>query len=131
MKKLISISILFIYLILTVVKSVSLHYCHGNLQSVNVLSHTSSCCSTETIPNAGCCQDVVLSVDFDSDQLVAKVQSISKIYPEKHQVLPVFKLGLDILVKADFIKNSTIQVDSSPPKILRLFKLDSSYIFYG
>ncbi|MGQ7869561.1 HYC_CC_PP family protein [Sunxiuqinia sp. sy24] len=57
MKKLVSIVFSIFYLTLTIGLAVNVHYCQGELESVDLYAVNDSCCCGDTSPDQSCCQN--------------------------------------------------------------------------
>ena len=126
MKKVITIVILSLYISLTTVQAISLHFCHGSLQSLAIIGQAESCCQSSEAMNASCCEDVVIKVDVDSDHIYSQQLCINE------------PLQSDLLSGIHEIDYSEVTPDHAYYKITcreypppQLYKLNHSYLFYG
>lgn len=75
MKRFLSISFLSIYLFFSLGLVVSLHYCSGNLASLNLFEKASCCCDAKEIKKTSkddCCKDEVKTVKISDEQIASK-----------------------------------------------------------
>jgi hypothetical protein len=76
LKRFLSISFLSIYLFFSLGLVVSLHYCSGNLASLNLFEKASCCCDDEKeikkTSKDDCCKDEVKTVKIADEQIQSK-----------------------------------------------------------
>lgn len=129
MKKIIAISVLFIYTLLSLVSYVGIHYCHGHIQSVAINTHQhSGCCDTEKSTCCNSCEDVAFVIDFDLDQ--------NKIEPNQQIQVSVLQLLYSLEIQQNQILPPKVvfsKREKAPPNIPLpdLYLLNSSFLFYG
>lgn len=127
MKKVTAILTLLLYFSLTAIQAVSLHYCHGELESLYLTSEKSACCAGTHVDHTTCCKDITIEVDFDTDHMVSESPGIHDSFFAIHTLY-----GLFTPHNTDIVKDSQPEIDSSvkipPPKI---YCLQHSFLFYG
>ena len=123
----VAILTLTLYLALSATQVVIVHFCHGNLQSIALNQQAASCCGDSEPEHKGCCEDLIIQVDFDSDH----------IYSEE--------ISIDRNLIADSGQNNTLQnvlafvnmdecigsVHAPPFRVPKLYQLNAAYLFYG
>ena len=127
MKKVIAIITLVFYVSLSAIQAISLHYCHGELESFYLTSERSACCTGAHTDHASCCKDIIIEVDFDTDHLVSGSPIVQGSFDAIHTLY-----GLRASNEADLTKDYQAEIETfdkiPPPKI---FKLQHSFLFYG
>ncbi|WP_372773347.1 hypothetical protein [Mangrovibacterium sp.] len=76
MKKILSIHVAIIYLLLTIGSAVSLNYCCGEIASYELYAQAEPCCCDDGEEEAACCQNEVHVFQFDDQQGVTPASSI-------------------------------------------------------
>lgn len=127
MRKVIAITTFFLYICLSTIQVVSLHYCHGKLQSFAISKTAKSCCTLPDGKHVSCCEDIVIRVDFKSDHVYSERLSINEPFE--------FDIFSDNYTELDIPVDNSIQlitekslIDFTPPDI---YTLTHSYLFYG
>ncbi|NJO90583.1 MAG: hypothetical protein HC831_17705 [Chloroflexia bacterium] len=82
MKKLASIIISIVYLVLSTGILVNLHYCQGEIESISIVTNNSKCCcASMEFDDDGCCKNEQLLVQFDNDeQIVTNAPDFQKVF---------------------------------------------------
>lgn len=118
------------YLFVSVGIGYNMHYCGGNLSSVDLYTKTSACCCDEDAEMANnCCDDENSYFQFTSDQKLAERTSIT--------VTEISMLAdLCIEINNDAVDRSrdlesTAYLALHPPDPERIYLLNSSFLFYG
>jgi hypothetical protein len=127
MKKIVAIITLVLYFSLSAIQVISLHFCHGELESLYFTNEKSSCCAATHTDHSACCEDVTIEVDFDTDHLVSE----SRIILESSEALNILHcIFTPAVIEND--QDNLAEVDLAdkipPPKI---YLLQHSFLFYG
>ncbi len=127
MKKVVAILTLILYFSLSAIQAISLHYCHGELESLYLTSERSTCCADVHTDHATCCKDITIEVDFDTDHLVSETPGVHDSFDAIHTLYCLFTP-----YNTDIEKDPLVELDTSdklpPPKI---YCLQHSFLFYG
>jgi hypothetical protein len=127
MKKVVAIITLILYFTLSAIQVISLHFCHGELESLYFTSERSNCCAANHANHSTCCEDITIEVDFDTDHLISESLTLQE-YSDALSILH----SLFAPVVNDTEKDYRHCVDLSdkipPPKI---YLLQHSFLFYG
>lgn len=133
MKKFLSISLLFLYLVSSIGIIISLHYCGGSLASLS-LSQNASCCCDDNVKDMkeGCCKDEVKFIKITDDQNKAE-----------YLVKKFSSLVMDLPAQQHYFFNSKL-IDRSlsllpvalarPPdrcNLIPAYKRNHSFLFYS
>lgn len=129
MKKVISISLLSFYLAISAVSAISWHYCHANLVDFSVNKPAQSCCDDEAQMKSTCCNDVILEVDLDDNQIssnnleinsATEINLLNSITSETQQIVK----GCS--------QERVIDLNAPPEELQpKVFILTQSFLFYG
>lgn len=127
MKKIVAIITLVFYFSLSVVQAVSLHFCHGEFESLYFTSERSACCATTHTDHSTCCKDITIEVKFDTDHLVSgtiNVQDSPDVLCMVHYLNTsgIFDSQEDNLPEFDY-------ADKIPPP--KLYLVQHSLLFYS
>ena len=134
-KRILTIPLLFIYLIAASGVLIHLHYCGTQLDSWNIYADSSGCsdgeCGDESEQNDDCCKDEVVSAKISQDQ----------------QVTSLFKLNVvpqDIDMPASYVHtihdynncvaNTLLYSPNAPPGLwqnIPIYILNSNFTYYG
>jgi hypothetical protein len=128
MKKAIATIFSVFYLLVTVGMAVQVHYCAGEIASVQLFSETNSCCGDEGDCNANCCHYSSQVIQFEEQQTL-----LSNFKPTIEQ--PVFELAVsaspaspDLPVQED---ESVVDDELRPPPNEPVWLLHCSLVYYG
>lgn len=126
MKKMITILTLTLYFALSAVQIVSIHFCHGHLKSVAFSAPTENCCSGMPAGNSGCCENIVIEIDFDTDHIYS-----AELTVEETPIRDLFSRQLILYVAAANTQEVNNKYFNERPPPSEKFKLHSSFLFYG
>lgn len=126
MKKIVGIFILIVYVSLSALQVISVHFCHGQLESIAFTSQKSHCCDNDHINHSSCCEDVIIEIDFDFDHIYSEELDIDSSEISQIQVL----LENDNLLSEDTGINYPYRWREISPQ-LKLYLLKQSFLFYG
>lgn len=128
MRKIISIAVLFVYVSLSAIQAISIHYCHGNLESIEIFDKNPDCCDSEHSDHKACCDDVSIEIDFDTDHIYSEQLSIDITLDE---VNSLYDLYVDFSSSEFYVeKNNYPELNNSSPP-LELYIIYSFFVFYG
>ncbi|PCH96456.1 MAG: hypothetical protein COB85_03535 [Bacteroidetes bacterium] len=127
MRKFSNILLVVFYLLVSVGIGYNMHYCGGNLSSIDLYAKSSACCCDEDMAN-NCCDDESSYFQFTSDQKLADRANISIT-----EVNLFADLYIEINNAVDISRNlvSTAYLDLPPPDPERIYLLNCSFVFYG
>ena len=76
MRQFLAILLSIFYLVLSTGAAINMHYCGGELDSVQINSNPVSCCCGNMEMSNNCCQDEEFILDLDLDQQIASYPNI-------------------------------------------------------
>jgi len=135
LKRILTIPLLFLYIIAISGVMIQLHYCGQELESWQMFAENAGCaddgCGDESTENDGCCKDEVVIAKINQDQntasqLVLKLMAVQAISPVYHD----FHIENISAAKAGILTHSP----NAPPgrwQGIPLYKLHSSFTYYG
>jgi hypothetical protein len=131
-KRFLSISLLFLYLLSSAGVTVSAHYCGGDLASLSLFQSGSCCCDdTQDVTDDGCCKDEQRQLKITADQNKAEF-SEKKFQVTYHFLAPRGSLHplTNQFTKARSL--IVIALPKAPDKSLSLpaYKRNHSFLFY-
>lgn len=127
MMKLISAILSFFYLTLTSGAVLSVHYCGGQLKSVDLMANNEICCCGFDNGSSGCCEDEMIQLEIDVDQnLVQNYYSALKLY---YKSFLLKENNTVIETKYDYIITNDVLIP--PPKVAPLWLLNCTLTYYG
>jgi len=128
MKKLASIFVSIIYLVLSTGVLVNLHYCQGEIESISIITNASKCCCASMDFADGCCSNEQLLVQLDNDeQLVTN----SPLFSEVFKFIETESFSEQIFFVDLFEKENYSFGDLSPPPKIAIWKSNCTFLFYG
>ncbi len=135
MRRILTIPLLFIYIIAVSGVMIQLHYCGQELESWNVYAQNDGCaddgCGDESEENDGCCKDEVVVAKVVNDQDVVSPQAFKFISGQ--DALPAYHVHCIECVDAYGI--ATLQYSPNAPpgswQNIPLYKLHSNLTYYG
>lgn len=135
LKRFFSISLLSIYLFFSLGLVVSLHYCSGNLASLNLFDKASCCCDEEKETSKSatedCCKDEIKTVKISDEQLQSKIafqfSGLDAMLLKPISFSTVFQFQQP---KSIFFK-STIPRPPDDLFLIPIYKKVHSFIFYS
>jgi hypothetical protein len=126
MKKAVSILILFIYVSLSALQVISIHYCQGQFDSIAFTTEKNECCNNDHIDHTSCCDDFIIEIDFDVDHIYSAQLDIDR--PEISDVFALCETESLLNDNTGICDPNYWQEISPPPK---LYLLKQSFLFYG
>ncbi len=113
---------------MSAIQAISIHYCHGNFESIEIFDKNPNCCGHEHSDHKACCKDILIKIDFDSDHIYTESLNIQDPTIEEN---PISYLLSDFsFSELSPEKNETYELIFAPPP-LKLYVLNNSFIFYG
>ncbi len=128
MRKLTSILVSIVYLVLSTGLVVNLHYCQGEIESVSIIAKNSTCCCAAMDFDDGCCHNEQLLIQLDSDQ---QVVSSSVQFSEVFKFIEIEANEEQFHLKANTENEVYICRDLSPPPKIAIWKTNCTFLFYG
>lgn len=135
MKRILTIPLLFLYLVAASGVLIQLHYCGAHLDSWNLYAHNDGCgsgmCGNEQEKKGSCCSDEVIAAKISNDQDVKSAITFS--------LQPVF-LPQETVTYNNYIHPSLTAFQkltyyaNAPPgswQYIPLYKLHSNFTYYG
>lgn len=128
MRKIVSILVLLLYLGLSTVEVIQIHFCHGELEAVRLSAQTESCCEGMHNDHSSCCDDIVIDVDFENEHIFS---AESEIKPNllMTEVIREFDQLSDSDIRYDHVPLSVRRFSLPPPEPVYL--TTHSLLFYG
>ena len=127
MKKVVAITILSLYFALTAIQVISIHLCHGHLQSVVLSLPGEDCCSGMHGGDSPCCEDIIIEIDFDTDHIYTEELIVRSSLETSAQFAHLTELS-----EEDNISVTILSIPfESPPPTQEIYKLTSAFLFYG
>ena len=118
------------YLLVSIGIGYNVHYCGGNLSSVDLYAKSSACCCDEDMEMANnCCVDESSYFQFTSDQKLAERANISV-----QEINLIADLYIEIqthMVVGNAQLESTAFFDSPLPNPEQIYLLNCSFVIYG
>lgn len=115
------------YLIATIGVAINVHYCHGEVASVNVYFSADACVCGKMMGEKHCCDDETFVFQLEEDQRVSEsfTFSVTELIPTIQQPVPR---------TSEVWENPGIMPSRSPdppPPGRPVWLLHQSFIFYG
>jgi len=135
LKRILTIPLLFIYIIAVSGVMIQLHYCGQELESWNLYADKAGCaddgCGDESEENDGCCKDEVVVAKTVNDQNTVSQQFFKFISGQ--EALPVYYTHCIECIDSHGI--ATLQYSPNAPpgpwQNIPLYKLHSNLTYYG
>ena len=136
MKKLLTIPLLFIYLVAVSGIMINLHYCGQQLESWNLFADKAGCaedsCGDESEENDDCCKDEVVVAKMSQEQNTVSQLVLKFITTQYTPLLPQYYCSLPEAVAPEhgIVSNYA----NAPPGLwqqIPLYKLHSNFTYYG
>jgi hypothetical protein len=108
--------------------SVSIHYCQGEIEDINLMSQTSGCCCGDDEMADECCSNENLIIQFDSDEQLKSVTT----YSFKHVEILTTEQEIFSQDPTDVEKTEFYTYTDSPPlENQKIWILNNTFTFYG
>jgi len=128
MKKLAAILFSVFYLVATVGVAVNVHYCHGEIQSVEIFTGENSCCCGDKANTNTCCQIDSQLIQFENEtastsnfRLTIEEPVLELPFSPEHRGVPVYS--------SEFLPFYT-EAEAFPPGLPAWLKY-CSLVYYG
>lgn len=133
MRKSLSISLLFLYLIASAGFTVTAHYCGGNLAELALFEKTTCCCDKEEeTPADDCCKDEIKQFKISDEQLKTEQQITPFPSTEMEPPLPtVFHHGSDAVIFPASLTATPLPDAPDRSNLLPPYKRNHSFLFYS
>lgn len=126
MKRLPAILLVLLYLSTNIGLGMNVHYCHGEVASVEFYSHQTHCCCGTMQMMQSCCDDRLLEFQIDDSQQAPAVLAAPDA-PALAQVDILIEQSIDPLVDKDVVPAANDPPPESPP----IYLLNCAFTFYG
>ncbi len=128
MKKFAAILFSFFYLAITIGIAVNIHYCQGELESIQLLAEQETWYSGDDAKSSTCCNDNSLIVQFENEQTLTSNFHVGFDQPViELQITAQSNKDLDNIDKGVlFLKNDNLSPPEPP-----VWLLNCSFVFYG
>jgi hypothetical protein len=128
MKKLASIIISLVYLLLSTGVVLNVHYCRGEIESVSLIVEVQKCSCHSEISDNNCCSNYQYFLQLDLDeQLVENTRSVSEVF-KYIKLLEKDEYDFEVYYTES---QDYFYPDISPPPKLAIWKTNCSFLFYG
>ena len=128
MKKILTTILTVFYLVLSSSTAISIHYCEGELENVNLNSNIESCCCGDNVISNSCCLVKELKLEIDIDQLEV---SLRNIVPENSILITELNFGNGILKEIEINEILVENYKIPPPKLEAIWITNCSLTYYG
>jgi len=128
MKKVSSILLSILYLLVSAGIFINMHYCGGELESVSLLSEQKVCCCDGSEMASNCCNNKHFFLQFNGDQKVTASNTLSF---DQFKFIKVEKL---VLVNFEILEvelQNLFSYDLPPPPKQAIWKTNCTFLFYG
>lgn len=127
MNRLAAIFLTGFYLIATIGVAINVHYCHGEVASVNVYFSAEACACGKMMGKQHCCDDETFIFQLEEDQRVSESFAVS--FNVQTPVIPAASLELPVSPEESQIL--PFRSPDPPPPRRPAWLLNQSFIFYG
>ncbi len=127
MNRLAAIFLTGFYLIATIGVAINVHYCHGEVASVNVYFSADACACGKNMGKKHCCDDQTFIFQLEEDQRVSEAFAIS--FEVQSPVIPA--ASLELLLSPEESQVLPIRSPDPPPQRRPAWLLNQSFILYG
>jgi hypothetical protein len=127
MRGFLAIIISILYISLSISAAINVHFCSGEIESVNINVVANICCCGADEMDSDCCKNESLILELDTDQTITSVQNI---LPEQIVILTLIIDRFELLAENnnDVITNNYF---IPPPNIQPIWLLNCRFTFYG
>ncbi|MFC2124922.1 hypothetical protein ACFLU5_08940 [Bacteroidota bacterium] len=136
MKRAFTILLTAFYLFLTAGLPITVHYCHGQIEEIRILSKAVNCCEDMEMPansccnieiNTDCCSNEYYFFQLDIDEEIVSPYTISKSL-----VATITKVLIDDSIDTFDVDHNTYQYrDLPPPKNQPIWLMNCNFSLYG
>lgn len=124
-----SITVAFVYLVLSAGLQLTTHYCHGQLESVNILTESKSCCCGSDEAMSSCCSNEVISIQADIDYHMSSENRME--IGHNNFISALLNSLTNVYAAPETRQNEFLDTGSPPIQKKPLWLLHSVFIFYG
>jgi len=128
LKRISTILLSIVYLVLVTGISLNFHYCGGKLKSIAIQSKAEACCCGGDEMESNCCNNKQLLIQFHTDQ---KLIVSNKISFELSEYIEIERPELKIENLLQSTTQNFLFFDIPPPPKIAIWKSNCSYLFYG
>jgi hypothetical protein len=129
MKRSLTIVFLSFYVLASLGLTINLHYCGGQLESLNLFGNSESCCCGGEAFNKSCCENHVLHYEISDEQRVSQDIRILTIPSIDLDIQPIIDIAL--LNNEHELDFPRLENNSSPPYKNPFWILNCSLIYYA
>ncbi len=129
MKKAAIILFSFFYLLISAGLAINLHYCQGELESVQLFAEHETCCCGDSSDSDGCCQDHSQLLKYENEQIATAAF-------EFELAIPAFNLPTPLIQNIEISNLLTREINPTdkshaPPPVKPAWLMHCSLILYG
>lgn len=128
MKKAVATILSVFYLLVTVGLAVDVHYCTGEIASVQLFSETNSCCDEDGDCSANCCHYASQVIQFEEQQTLLSNFRLTIEQPVAQLAISELAHSPDFFTDQD---SPIIENAFSPPPNEPVWLLHCSLVYYG
>ncbi len=127
MIRIISFILTLFYITLTSGAYINIHYCGGDIQSIDLSANNEMCCCGIDYGTSGCCENEIVLLKIDVDQNVSITQNIiSELYSINY-----ISNTNNTLIEIEYDNIKFNDVIIPPPKPEPIWLLNCTLTFYG
>lgn len=127
MKRILAFILALFYITLTSGAYINIHYCGGDIQSVDLGAQHELCCCGMDYSNSSCCENEIVQLKIDVDQDVVFVKNInSKLFLSN-----IISNSSNELTETVFNDIKFNDIFIPPPKSEHIWLINCTLIFYG
>ena len=128
MKRFIATILSIFYLVLSSSAAISVHYCEGEIENININSYTETCCCGEVEISNSCCNVDELILELNIDQ---QIVTLNEIVLESIILVNNFIIGFNFLSESDIKEKPIENYKIPPPKQEAIWITNCSLTYYG
>jgi hypothetical protein len=127
MRRFVAIILSILYISLSTSAAINVHFCCGEIESVNINVEANTCCCGADEMDSDCCKNESLILELDTDQTIT---TVNKILPEQVILFTFIVDQFELLVENnnDVITNNYF---IPPPNNQPIWLLNCTFTFYG
>ncbi len=128
MKKIASIIISTLYLLVSTGIFINMHYCGGELESISLLSEQKVCCCDGNEIASNCCSNKQLFLQFDAEQKTTASNTLSF---EQYKFIKIEKPVIIGFEELEVELQNLFSYDLPPPPKQAIWKINCTFLFYS
>jgi hypothetical protein len=128
MKKVFVVILSLIYFTLSSEAMVNLHYCKGELKSIDINSSFEDCCCQMVDMDNGCCEDEQFQADIETDEYAPVFYNFLS---DNFLLLPYCNNFNDSLYFSENKDNHIVNYVNPPPEPEPIWLVNCTFTFYG